>query len=228
VRLASQLTGWRLDVVGESKFRMMEEEAISALASIERLDRGLALTLYKAGFRTLDEVAEASEQELGGIEGLGGPTNAASLKKRSQEAMERQRAKRVEEAARGERLLNDRDLLALLPGVTARVADLLHHAGYKSADDIEAEQDIDRLAIRTGLGSRRAQELREAIKVYRERDAEGVMEGQVKAREEAEAQARAEAEAQRRAVAAAAATAAAAAAAAAEPEAAKPSGAEGG
>jgi N utilization substance protein A len=217
VRLASQLTGWRLDVIGESKFRLMEEEAIAALASIEKLDRNLALTLYKQGFRSLDEVAEASEQELGGIEGLGGPANAASLKKRSQEAMERLRAKRVDEAARAERVLTERDLILLLPGVTQRVADLLLHAGYKTAEDIEAEHDIDRLAIRTGLGSRRAQELLDAVRVYLERDAARVEEGQQKAREQAEVQAREQAEALRRASAPAPAPAPAAETAVAKP-----------
>src|SRR5690349_9521661 len=95
VRLASQLTGWRLDVIGEAKFKLMEEEAIAALASIEKLDRNHALALYKQGFRTLDEVAEASEEELGSLEGLGGPTNAASLRRRAAQAMEGLRQRRL-------------------------------------------------------------------------------------------------------------------------------------
>jgi N utilization substance protein A len=200
VRLASQLTGWRLDVIGESKFKLMEEEAIAALASIEKLDRNLALTLYKQGFRSLDEVAEASEQELGSLEGLGGPSNAAALRRRAGEAMERLRAKRVEEASQGDKVIGDRDMLLLMPGVTARVADLLHHAGYRTPLDVNAEQDIDRLAIRTGLGSRKAQELREAVAAYLERDAARVDEGQQQARShQAEAEARLRAEAQARA-----------------------------
>src|ERR1700742_311453 len=108
VRLASQLTGWRLDVIGESKFKVMEEQAISALASIENLDRNLALTLYKQGFRSLDEVAEAAEEELGAIEGLGGPANAASLKRRAEAAMEKLRLGRIKRAVSGEELLNER------------------------------------------------------------------------------------------------------------------------
>lgn len=198
VRLASQLSGWRLDVIGESKFKLMEEEAIAALASIERLDRNLALTLYKQGFRTLDEVAEASEQELGGIEGLGGPTNAASLRQRAADAMDRLRLKRLEEAVGGDTIISDRDELLLVRGVTARIADLLQHAGYRAVRDVHAEEDIDRLAIRTGLGSRKAQELRDNVAAYLESDSERVQDGQGRARErqsESEARARAEAHA---------------------------------
>ena len=151
--------------------------------------------MYRIGFRALEEVAEASEQELGSLEGLGGPANAASLRKRAAEAMERLRQKRVDEAASGNKPLSERDELLLIRGVTARVSDLLQHAGYKGARDIRAEEDIDRLAIRTGLGSKKAQELRDAVLAYQEQDLERVDEGQRKARErqaEADAKARAE------------------------------------
>jgi N utilization substance protein A len=187
VRLASQLTGWRLDVIGESKFKVMEEQAIAALASIENLDRNLALTLYKQGFRSLDEVAEASEEELGAIEGLGGPQNAASLKRRAEAAMEKVRIARIKRAVAGDDQLNERDELLLVQGVTPRISDLLLHAGYRSVRDLAEEEDVDRLAIRTGLGSKRAQAIREGANYYIENDAERVAEGQrtANARQEA-------------------------------------------
>jgi siroheme synthase (precorrin-2 oxidase/ferrochelatase) len=63
-----------------------------------------------------------------------------------------------------------------------------------------AEEDIDRLAIRTGIGSKKAQELREAVLEYIEKDAPQVAEGQRRARErqsEADAKMRAESQQQR-------------------------------
>jgi len=200
VRLASQLSGWRLDVIGDSKFKLMEEEAIAALASIENLDRNHALALYKQGFRSLDEVAEASEQELGSLDGLGGPANAASLRKRAAQAMEKVRLRRLSDVVSGSKLISERDELLLIGGVSARVADLLHHAGYRSVRDVLAEEDIDRLAIRTGIGSKKAQELREAVLEYVEKDAPEVADGQRRARErqsEADAKTRAESQQQR-------------------------------
>jgi N utilization substance protein A len=178
VRLASQLTGWRLDVIGESKFKVMEEQAIAALASIENLDRNLALTLYKQGFRSLDEVAEASEEELGAIDGLGGPQHAASLKRRAENAMDKLRVARIKRAVAGEELLNDREELLLIQGVTPRISDLLLHAGYRSVRDLNAEEDVDRLAIRTGLGSKRAQQIRDGVLYYLENDSNRVADGQ--------------------------------------------------
>jgi transcription termination/antitermination protein NusA len=188
VRLASQLTGWRLDVIGESKFKVLEEQAIAALASIENLDRNLALTLYKQGFRSLDEVAEAAEEELGAIEGLGGPANAASLKRRAESAMEKLRLGRIKRFANGDDVLGERDELLLIQGVTPRIADLLQHAGYRNLRDLSAEEDIDRLAIRTGLGSKRAQMIHEGVQHYQANDADRIVEGQHKARERQDAE----------------------------------------
>jgi N utilization substance protein A len=208
VRLASQLSGWRLDVIGESKFKVLEEQAIAALASIENLDRNLALTLYKQGFRSLDEVAEAAEEELGAIEGLGGPQNAASLKRRAENAMEKLRLGRIKRFASGEDLLSERDELLLIQGVTPRIADLLLHAGYRNLRDLSSEEDIDRLAIRTGLGSKRAQAIREGVEHYVANDAEKIASGQGQARERHDAEQQAAHDAKLAATAAAAAPAA--------------------
>jgi N utilization substance protein A len=220
VRLASQLTGWRLDVIGESKFKIMEEEAIAALASIEDLDRNLALSLYKAGFRSLDEVADAPEEELGAIEGLGGPRNAESLRERAESAMERRRLTRVAKAKAGEGPLMDREVLQLVQGVTPRIADLLSHAGYRNVRDLAKEEDLDRLAIRTGLGMKKARTIQQGVHDYLSTYADEVDAAQAEARaRQAERDAEAAAETARVQAETAATNAAAAASAAASNEA---------
>jgi N utilization substance protein A len=83
----------------------------------------------------------------------------------------------------GEKVLTDRDELLLISGVTARVGELLVRSGYRSANDLRNERDIDRMAIRTGLGSRKAQEIVEGVAAYFEKDADRVNDGQGAARE---------------------------------------------
>src|ERR1700730_8986840 len=80
VRLAAQLTGWKLDIISESKFKQMEEEAISALQQIEGVNDTVARSMYRLGFRALEELAEASEAELGAIPGLGGAEAATQIR----------------------------------------------------------------------------------------------------------------------------------------------------
>jgi len=182
VRLASQLSGWKLDVIGESKFKQMEDEAIDALASIDGIDDIVAKALYKQGFRSVDEIVEAPDAELAAISVLGGPANAAAFKQRAERAMEKLRRARVETAAEGTAVLGDREALSLLKGVSARVSDLLYQAGYRSVEDLARETDVDRLAIRTGLGMPKAKALSEAVAEYLASDAARVDEGQQAAR----------------------------------------------
>jgi N utilization substance protein A len=185
VRLASQLTGWRLDVIGESKFREMEERAIQALAMIEGIHPDVAKSLYKHGFRSLDEIVEASTRELSAIPGLGGEENVAMIRKLSLEAMERLRQQRIEEAMQRPEPLTDREAMLLMPGITQRTVELLLNAGYRSLEDLRQEQDVDRLAIRTGLGMKKAQIVRSAVEQYLAQDAQRIEQGKQMAQERA-------------------------------------------
>ncbi len=182
VRLASQLSGWKLDVIGESKFKQMEDEAINALASIDGIDDIVAKALYKQGFRSVDEITEAADNELAAISVLGGPANAAAFKQRAERAMEKLRNERIRTAVSGEVLLSDKETLSLVKGISARVADLLYQAGYRSVDDLARETDVDRLAIRTGMGMPKAKAISDAVAVYVSNDAPRVEQGQQAAR----------------------------------------------
>jgi N utilization substance protein A len=195
VRLASQLTGWKLDVIGESKFKQMEDEAIDALASIDGIDDIVAKALYKQGFRSVDEITEAADNELAAISALGGPANAAAFKQRAERAMEKLRTQRLQAAISGDSLLTDKETLSLVKGVSSRVADLLYQAGYRSVDDVARETDVDRLAIRTGLGMPKVKAITEGVAAYLASDGPRVEQGQQAARKRQQAQAPVEAEA---------------------------------
>jgi N utilization substance protein A len=163
VRLASQLTGWKLDIISESKFRQIEEDAISALLRIDGVDENLAKTMYKLGFRTLDEVSEAGEQELSGIPGLGGAGKAERIKASATVALEVYRKELLAAARERWDELSDREKLLLARGVTDRVADALERAGYRTLEDIQDESDVDRLAIESGLDQRRVALIRDSV-----------------------------------------------------------------
>src|SRR5213595_1947182 len=64
VRLASQLTGWRIDIHSETKVREMEARGRTSLASIEGVSAELAETLFKQGWRSAGDVANARPDEL--------------------------------------------------------------------------------------------------------------------------------------------------------------------
>jgi transcription termination/antitermination protein NusA len=70
VRLASQLTGWRIDIHSESKVREMEARALASLQSIEGITGEAASELFKQGWRSSREVARANADELIGLPGI--------------------------------------------------------------------------------------------------------------------------------------------------------------
>ena len=165
VRLASQLTGWKLDIISEAKFLQMEEEALVQLREIEGIGDDLAKSMYRLGFRALEEVAEASVDELVTIDGIEVPERAEELKAAADAAMERVRQERIERAAARSEPLNDEEKLRFLQGIGQRTVQLLEEAGYRRVEDLSRE-DPDRLAIRTGLGIKKARQIHEAARHF--------------------------------------------------------------
>jgi N utilization substance protein A len=164
VRLAWHLTGWKLDIISESKFKQMEEEAISQLSRIEGVSEQVARNMYRMGFRALEEVAEASAEELGGIQGVGAE-NAAAIRAAAEKTMETLRVERIAAASSKTEPLTDKEKLLFVRGVGERTVQLLEDAGYRSIEDILRE-DEDKLAIKTGLGIKKARALKQGAEQF--------------------------------------------------------------
>jgi N utilization substance protein A len=159
VRLASQLTGWKLDIISESKFKQMEEESINALSLIPGVTPSIAQTMYKLGFRSLEEVAEASTDELAGIPGLGGAENADRIKSSAETAMEELRQRRIREASRRTEPLSERERLLFVRGVGEHTINLLTAAGVSTVEQLHTTHE-DSLLRDTGLGLRKVRQIK--------------------------------------------------------------------
>jgi N utilization substance protein A len=70
VKLASKLTGWRIDVRSESVAEEESKRARKALESIPGIGFGESELLYQEGYRSVQEVAQAALEDLTAIEGL--------------------------------------------------------------------------------------------------------------------------------------------------------------
>ncbi|MDJ0765033.1 MAG: transcription termination factor NusA [Myxococcota bacterium] len=159
VRLASQLTGWKLDVISETKFREREGEAIANLALIEGIDDTMARSMHKLGFRTMEEVAEADPSELAAIPGIGNLENVGNIQAAAEQAMEIQRQARIRELVARDEPISDRERLLFVRGIGERTIELLAEAGYQSLESLANEEDVDNLALTTGLGIRKAKQI---------------------------------------------------------------------
>ncbi len=80
VRLASRLTGFKLDVRSESEAEDEARQARASLIGVPGIGDVAAELLYQNGFKSAEELALADEQALAEVEGLG-PEKAASILK---------------------------------------------------------------------------------------------------------------------------------------------------
>jgi len=95
VRLASRLTGFKLDVRSESEADEEARQARASLISVPGIGDVAAELLYQNGFKSAEEVALADEQSLAEMDGIG-PEKAATISKAARAFVE---AKRLEAEA---------------------------------------------------------------------------------------------------------------------------------
>jgi len=161
VRLAAQLTGWKLDIISASKFKQIEEESLGTLKLIEGVDDNVANALYRAGYRALEEVVQATAEQLAAISGVGNVEHAVKIKARAEAAMEKHRRERIQTALSSDEPLTGRDELMCVRGIGERTAQLLEEAGCRSVEDL-VRSDADELANRTGLEAKTIRAVQDA------------------------------------------------------------------
>ncbi len=70
VRLASKISGWNLDVTSESEYNKDLKDSYNSLLSLEGVGEAIATDLYQEGFRSIEDIASTSVDELANIDGL--------------------------------------------------------------------------------------------------------------------------------------------------------------
>jgi transcription termination/antitermination protein NusA len=168
VRLASQLTGWKLDIISETRFRQLEDESLRGLQQIEGIDDATARALYRAGFRSPEEVADTSPEELAST-GVVESKEAERLQASAAQRLESVRLKRLEAARAKTEPLSDREKLGLIPGVGDRTIEQLIEAGYHTPEGVAREDEV-RLANRVGLNNYKASQIKAAAQRLLETD----------------------------------------------------------
>ena len=135
VRLASQLTGWDIDIVTEAEEseRRQKEFAERSALFMEALDvdEVIAQLLVTEGFATVEEVAFVDVAEIAHIEGFDEGT-AEEIQTRAREFLEKQETDRDNKR----RELGVADDLAKVTGVTTLMMVRLGENGIKTVEDL--------------------------------------------------------------------------------------------
>ena len=135
VRLASQLTGWQIDILTEAEESERRQKEFSERTKLfmESLDvdETVAQLLASEGFASIEDVAYVPLGELGAVEGFDEET-AQELQQRALEFIE---AKNKEMDDKRKELGVTDDVLEV-EGITAAMAVALGEAGIKSLEDL--------------------------------------------------------------------------------------------
>jgi transcription termination/antitermination protein NusA len=135
VRLASQLTGWDIDIVTEqeeSEHRQAEfEKRTKLFVEALNVDEVVGQLLASEGFKSVEELLLVEEKELAGIEGFDEET-AQELQARAREFLDKEEA----ELDTKRKELGVEDALKEVPGATTRMLVALGEEGIKLVEDL--------------------------------------------------------------------------------------------
>jgi len=162
VRLASQLTGWSIDIQSESQMRMMLNEAKRRLLFITGVDESMADTLIKLGYTTLEDLVTVDPKVLSELPDISAE-KADTIVSQAKEILEKGLGT-VEIDKELEEKLNVST--TLLKGVNDELAEYISEKGYYTLADIQSEPDTETFAKNAGLSIQRARQIRFTLSTY--------------------------------------------------------------
>ncbi|HLK25538.1 MAG TPA: transcription termination factor NusA [Caulobacteraceae bacterium] len=135
VRLASQLTGWQIDIMTESQDSERRQREFAERTQLFQealdVDEVIAQLLVTEGFATVEDVAYVDASEIAAIEGFGEET-AEELQARAREYLEKEAAEYDERR----RELGVEDAVLEVEGVTLPMAVALGEGEVKTLEDL--------------------------------------------------------------------------------------------
>jgi N utilization substance protein A len=182
VRLASQLTGWDIDILTEqeeSERRQAEfEKRTKLFIDALNLDEVVGQLLASEGFASIEDLAYVEEKELASIEGFDEDT-ARELQERAREYLAQIEA----ELDRRREELGVEEALRDVPGVTTRMMVALGENEIKTVEDLAgcATDDLTGWSERKDGDTVRHPGAFEGIEITREEAEALIMQARVKA-----------------------------------------------
>lgn len=196
VRLAAQLSGWKIDITSETKVGEEKTVAWASLSRVEGLSELLVQTLYNHGFRNARDIVESEPEFLAQLPGIEADSveklQMAAVKVLDAEAEEAvEQKEHARDDARQLMIVSDAVLSKQEAGETSEidfsqleccqeyVRVRLEEFLYETVADIYFDSDLDRLVNYCGFAPGKARQIRLAAA---ER-VEALTNGQVKCNE---------------------------------------------
>ncbi len=156
VRLASKLTGWKIDIKSESKMEKISGEILESFKQLPYIGDVTSRILYNEGFRSIKEVAEVDPEELAKILEIE-KEKALEIIQRAAEGVQAEGSE-----SKGEEVSPPSgaasDSVDRIDGVGEKTAEILKADGLQTIQDL-LKVDTERLSSLPGIGPKRAEKL---------------------------------------------------------------------
>jgi N utilization substance protein A len=166
VRLASKLTGWKIDIKSESKMEKISNEILETFKGLPSIGDVASRVLYNEGFRSIKEVAEVDPEELAKVLEI--------EKEKAEEVVEG--ALRMIQKEEGTEVTQKipppagqpaLDPVDRMEGVGEKTAEILKANGFTTVQDI-LQTNVEGLSALPGIGIKKAEKLIQSAKRYAE------------------------------------------------------------
>lgn len=175
VRLASQLTSWRLDIHSESRIQDIKDRAWRSLSKVDNCNEFLIQSLYNHGIRSAQQLLEADHSFLLQFPGMDENTLGAVLasaekvaeNERQEQAHARAEAEKAQQTSEvGRRLqhilgLDELGRLKEVRGMNENTLKQLQDAGINTVEAL-AECEIEAVSEKTGFSEKKSKQLKYA------------------------------------------------------------------
>ncbi len=164
VRLASKLTGWKIDIKSESRMEKISNEILEKFKSLPSIGDVHSHILYNEGFRSIKEVSEVDPEELAKVLGIEKKKASEIVEKAFQLAQTEEGTGASQESS-PPMGASGSDPVDQIEGVGEKTAEILESNGFKTIQDI-LKTDVEKLSSLPGIGTKKAEKLIEAARHY--------------------------------------------------------------
>jgi N utilization substance protein A len=165
VRLASKLTGWKIDIKSESRMEKISNEILEKFKNLPYIGDVHSRILYNEGFRSIKEVSEVDPEELAKVLGIDKEKASEIVEKAFQLAQKEEGTEEVSRESGPPIGESGSDPVDQIEGVGEKTAEILGTNGFKTIQDI-LKTDVEKLSSLPGIGVKKAEKLIQAARHY--------------------------------------------------------------
>ncbi len=164
VRLASKLTGWKIDIKSESKMDKISGEILELFKRLPFIGDVGSRILYNEGFRSINELSEVDPEELAKVLEIEKEKAVEIVEKAVQLMKPEGKEEGVPKEVQADRAPGQ-DPVDRMEGVGEKLAEILKTHGFTIIQDI-LKTDVEKLSSLQGIGVKRAEKLIDSAKHY--------------------------------------------------------------